>query len=665
MIISPVAALAAFAAAALSPIDEFKGWEKKIVEESVDIGAFEHSDFEASKPGIYLKCGEIGRYGINGGGGMRIRPPSNKYSFVMPLKARLEKGKRYIFSADIRRSGKAWGAPVMDAKFAKTGKYASGCGAWGTCSKKLSDGWTHQYVEVVAKHEPEDMQYYFMIYCGTPDPTNELNYIEVDNIRIDVAAPKWYLCNTWPMHNQLYADEGRIRFNSSFYGDFFQPGAKPVYACSLADAAGKVLGEAAVTPDKNGNFTLDFGKLKYTGAAKLTITLYDRALRHNRGSRSFDLTVQVPERNTRLFVKENGVVLKDGRPFMPLGFYTGLADAQKHDMKSVEYHLRRLSEAGFNTIMDYQTYSLKGKRRDDFYRLCLKYGIWVLADDFKVNAKDKGFNDALEKKYRPLAKKLSEYPAIIGFYTMDESAEDCVPNLSLLRRMLNEVAPRRMVNTCNIMRSAPFLPTADIQGGDSYPVKKDPSSSLRDPFRRLGELKACKPGPIWYAPQCYNWARMTKGAKNDAELYRRSGREPTMEEMLSVALCMVADSVNGFLFYSYFDLIECPVPEWKESRWQAMCEIAKKMLDLEPFIMSGETITEIPSADKKGTVRVSVLSDGKGAKRVIATGLDLEHDSTFILPADCAHLRSTMGRVECSGGVCRFRGGPFSCDILK
>ena len=189
MIISPVAALAAFAAAALSPIDEFKGWEKKIVEESVDIGAFEHSDFEASKPGIDLKCGEIGRYGINGGGGMRIRPPSNKYSFVMPLKARLEKGKRYIFSADIRRSGKAWGAPVMDAKFAKTGKYASGCGAWGTCSKKLSDGWTHQYVEVVAKHEPEDMQYYFMIYCGTPDPTNELNYIEVDNIRIDVAAP--------------------------------------------------------------------------------------------------------------------------------------------------------------------------------------------------------------------------------------------------------------------------------------------------------------------------------------------------------------------------------------------------------------------------------------------------------------------------------------------
>jgi hypothetical protein len=62
---------------------------------------------------------------------------------------------------------------------------------------------------------------------------------------------------------------------------------------------------------------------------------------------------------------------------------------------------------------------------------------------------------------------------------------------------------------------------------------------------------------------------------------------------------------------------------------------------------------------------VSVLSDGKGGKRVIVTGLDLAHDSTFKLPADCANLRPTMGRVECSGGVCRFRGGPFSCEILK
>ena len=663
--VSFVAGLAAFAAAAVSPLDEFKGWKKMIVEESVDIKAFEHGDFESSKAGMYLKYGEIGRYGVNGGGGLRIRPVSKAQSFVFPLKARLEKGKRYIFSADVRAHGKADGRAVMDAKFAKTGKYAGGCGAWGTCVEKLADGWTHQYVEVVAKHAPEDMQYYFMIYCRVSDPADKFECVDVDNVRIEVAAPKWYLCNTWPMHNLIYSDTGRIRFNSSFYGDFFASGAKPVYGCSLADAAGKVLGEAVALPDENGNFTFDFGALGHKGAAKLTVTLYDRAARLNRGSRTFDLTVSVPERGRRLFIEENGVVLKDGRPFMPLGFYTSLAHPTLHTMEDVEYHLRRLSQAGFNAIMDYQTYSLNGKRRDKFYELCLKYGIWVLADDFKVGVKGKEFQEKLDKVYRPLARKLAGYPAVIGFYTMDESSEDCVPNLALLRRMLNEEAPGRIVNTCNIMRAAPFLPTADVQGGDSYPVTKNPGCSLRDPYGRVSKLAACDPGPIWYAPQCYNWARMTKGAKDDPELYRRSGREPTMEEMLSVALCMAADGTNGFFFYSYFDLIECPIPEWKEKRWNAMCVIAEKMLDLEPFIMSGEKITTIPCKDGKGTVRASVLSDGKGSRRVIVTGLDLDHDSTFILPAGCADLRPTMGRVEVSGGVCRFRGGAFSCDILK
>lgn len=664
-ILSAVLAVSAAAAASASPLDEFKGWKKNIVEESVDIGAFEHGDFESGVTyGPYRKIGEIGRFGVNGGGGLRLRPAGKTFSFRFPLKARLEKGKRYVFSADVRPHGNIWGRTVMDAMFVKPRKYASGCGAWGTCYTKLSDGWTHQYVEVVAKHEPEKMDYHFMIYGGGAD-TNAVRYIDVDNVRIELAAPKWYLCNTWPTHDLIHGDTGRIRFNSSFYGDFFAPGAKPVYGCRLTDASGKTLAERAAVADGNGNFTLDFGALAHRGAARLTVTLYDRAAREERGARSFDVTVRVPDRGKGIYVRENGVVLKDGKPFMPLGFYTGLADAGKHDLASVEYHLRRLSEAGFDTIMDYQTYSLKGERRDAFYRLCTKYGIWVLADDFKVGVKSPTFKETLEKRYRPLAEKLTEYPAIIGFYTMDESSEDCVPNLTLLRRMLNEVAPDRIVNTCNIMRAAPFLPTADIQGGDSYPVNRSRTCSLRDPWGRVSKLAACDPAAIWYAPQCFNWARMTPGAKNDPELYRRSGREPTMEEMLSVALCMVADRTTGFLFYSHFDMIECPVPEYREARWKAMCEIAKKLRDLEPFIMSGGKIVQIPCADTKGTVRAVVLSDGKGANRIVVTGLDLEHDSTFALPAGCARLRPTTGRAAVSDGVCRFRGGAFSCDILK
>ena len=78
------------------------------------------------------------------------------------------------------------------------------------------------------------------------------------------------------------------------------------------------------TPDENGSFTLDFGKLDYTGKACLKAALCDRATRENRGSRTLDLKVLVPERDKRLFVKENGVVLKDGKPFAVLGSPGGL-----------------------------------------------------------------------------------------------------------------------------------------------------------------------------------------------------------------------------------------------------------------------------------------------------------------------------------------------------
>ena len=654
-IITLAAALTGFAG-------EFDGYGKMVLEEAVDIGAFENPTFDDVSKYGKSGIGEIGAgFGFNGNGGLRIHPNGKTFSYRFPLKARLEKGKRYIFSADVRGHGKAWGKAVMDAMFVNPRKYASGCGAWHTNVSPLSDGWMHQEVEVVAKHEPEKIEYSFMIHggVGAEDWSNGVHYVDVDNIQIRLAAPKWYLCNTWPVHNLVHADEGRVRFNSSFWGSFFGPEAKPAYACELVTADGKLLGRAVCVADRDGNFTADFGNQAYRGPAKLRVTLYDRAARLERGSREIDVTVAVPERSRRLFVKENGVVLKDGKPFMPLGFYTGLADAGKHDLKSVEYHLRRLHEAGFDTIMDYQTYSLKGKRRDAFYALCEKYGINVLADDFK----ETDF-PSFEKRmpaFRKLATELAKYPAIIGWYTMDESPESAVGPLSSLRRMLNEVAPGRMVNTCNINRAAPYLPTADIQGGDSYPVSRREGCSLMDPHERVSKVKACRPAAIWYAPQCFNWANR----KLPPEEYKKAGREPTMEEMLSVALCMVQDGTTGFLFYAYFDLIECPVPEYREARWAAMVEIAKVLRSLEPFVMSGEKIVDIHCSDKADETRVVALSDGEGNRRVIVCGLGRKHEATFTLPVGCGKLKSRLGHVTEQNGTYTFAGGPFSCDVLE
>ena len=208
---------------------------------------------------------------------------------------------------------------------------------------------------------------------------------------------------------------------------------------------------------------------------------------------------------------------------------------------------------------------------------------------------------------------LAEYPAVLGWYTMDEASEDKVPVLDRIRRELNAVTPGHIVLTCNIMSPPPYLPTADVQGGDEYPISERPDCSLEGTENYMRRAYACRPAAGWHAPQALNWANYRRGALDDKEVYLKSGREPEENEMLAVALCFAANGVTGFTFYSYFDIYRGPFPELYEKRWEKIKKVGAAMKDLEPFIVSGRKKLEIPAADAKGKSRVVAMTDGKGA----------------------------------------------------
>ena len=95
------------------------------------IAAFTNPDFEdSSKYGKVNDHVEIGRFGYNGNGGVRIYP-KKRYSYVVPLKdgVRFEKGKRYVFSADVCNFGDSTSQIAVEAYNKKTKKYAHGF--WG------------------------------------------------------------------------------------------------------------------------------------------------------------------------------------------------------------------------------------------------------------------------------------------------------------------------------------------------------------------------------------------------------------------------------------------------------------------------------------------------------------------------------------------------------
>ena len=100
-------------------------------------------------------------------------------------------------------------------------------------------------------------------------------------------------------------------------------------------------------------------------------------------------------------------------------------------------------------------------------------------------------------------------------------------------------------------------------------------------------------------------------------------------------------------------------------RWEHMKRIAKVLKDLEPFIMSGQGIEEIPVENAKDEARVVALSDGRGGRRVIVVGLGLDHSTSFTLPKGFGKPKSLRGRVAAKDGKCVFTGPNFACDVLE
>ena len=92
------------------------------------------------------------------------------------------------------------------------------------------------------------------------------------------------------------------------------------------------------------------------------------------------------------------------------------------------------------------------------------------------------------------------------------------------------------------------------------------------------------------------------------------------------------------------------MPELYEKRWDAMKSVGRTLRSLEPFIMSGRPIVEVPHKDVKGRTRLVQMTDDDGRKVVIAVGLKRDNECTFTLP---------------DGRERTFRGKDFSCEVFR
>ena len=639
------------------------------VSRAAELDAFENADFENSAAhGRLDKYTEAARgFGFNGNGGARMSG-FVRHSFEFPVKKtlKLKKGERYVFSLETRNNSKEVLEQIaLETTNPETKKYE---GYWGRKSIDIGGGWFREELAFVPKRDldagKEKLRF---ILFALLDPNRKIeagkpeNHIDFDNAKLKSDEPVWNFCNTWPTHNKIFSERGRVRAYSSFIGTFLPPDAKAEYRLELRRPDGALLAKADAE-ESEGVVTVEFGPLKYEGAATLTAILFNNGREAARRNREVTITPAYRPKKGEVFIDERGRTIIDGKPFMPLGFYSDLAKLSKYTKEEIEYHLKRIHEAGFNFLIDYQTYTLRRKEdRDFFYGLCDKYKIRVLADDFA------GYQQKPDRLHEiaPQALELAKYPAVLGWYIMDEASEDKIPVLEKIRRTLNDATPGHIVHACNLMSPPPYLPVSDVQGGDSYPISERRDCCLEGTDGYMRRAGACRPAASWHAPQAVNWANYRRGARDDKDVYLKSGREPEENEMLAVALSFVANGVKGFAFYSYFDIYRGPFPEWYEKRWEKVKRVGAAMKDLEPFIVSGKKMLEIDHVDKKGQSRVVALTDGKGGVRVLVYGLTRDNECSFKLPRQFGEMTPTCGNVKRNGELYVYSGKEFTCDILK
>ena len=607
-------------------------------------GFEDHSKFQKETNGVEI----AGGLGYNTSGGMRLYPARGKggklkYFFETTFKPRA--GKRYRFGFSYKLHGNVFAHCYWESYGG--GKYIQGC--WNVSEEDLSNGWKRKWVTVVPKSD-EATRHVFATIVQSSNAHSKIcesmdEYVEFDDVFIEEDSPEWYLTNVWPTHNRVYSDNARVRFYSGYSGEFIPRGGKAAFKVELLDDHGKTLSARTATDDE-GSFTVDFGKnIAYQGKGKLRVKVADTVSRKICGTNEIDvvITPTVKPGKGGTFVTEDGIALLDGKPFMPLGFFASFGHRRNIDL--FKKMMPEWKAAGANLLLEYWIFNWGEKLLPEVLKTLEENDIKLMLNVTAWHYR----KDLLYTEPRDIIKRFMKEPSLFGYYLTDEAPMTLIPYVYSMRKMINELDGDYPTWECNLFDPPAYLKISDCYGADFYPIDLG-SKGLAPMNESMKKWAVCRPSVAWLCPQCFNKANYRPNTRTSKELYDKSGVEPTEEGMLAVALLQASWGAKGFIYYMWDDLFRGPRPEIFEDRKQAMLRNIRKLKDLEPYIMSGRPIVELPCVDKKGRTRAVALEDSQGRKKVLVIGLGLDNECEIVLPNGKKHM---------------FKGKEFSCAIIS
>ncbi|MBC7326636.1 hypothetical protein H5T87_00785 [bacterium] len=305
----------------------------------------------------------------------------------------------------------------------------------------------------------------------------------------------------------------------------------------------------------------------------------------------------VRKMNEKVYIDEKGRLIVDGKPFFPLGLYLGPTD---------EEHLKRISEAGFNTILCYGYGA--GENPKAYMDRAEKYGLKVIYSikDFYEGTPyfpQRGKSGLeLAKEY---VEELRNHPALLAWYINDELPVAYIPQLTAMFNLVKKLDPNHP--QFQVLYEIPDLELyyncTDIIGVDPYPIPSQPITMVSD-WTRAAIKAMSNAKPVWVVPQIFDWS-----VYNPAN----TPREPTFEEKKNMFYQAIIQGAKGLIAYSYFDLLRTTGgkeadKELFERRWKEVSYIAGEIKKLIPILLEGEDIPQLQGSIADGKVLIRGLS---------------------------------------------------------
>ncbi len=424
----------------------------------------------------------------------------------------------------------------------------------------------------------------------------------------------------------------------------------------------------------NGIAKGNLGQLP-AGKQKITVTLLDMKNKEIHGSdESYVFVCNVPAQAGAVTIDGDGRMIRDGKPFMPVGIFLGFSRPNDRDI------FKRVHEAGFNTVQGIGTQLLYHGRKETMlaslqasvremakynlaYMYAIKYQIPSLVKRSGIENMDgiKGVDNVT----RYIVNGLKNEPNMLAWYISDENPITQIPEIRHLREVIAECDPHHpsMTLTYRVPDFSHYSKSADYLMVDVYPVgqsaETDEDKQSMKEARLVLEAGSKMPIPLVWVPQIFAWGAFPHSR-------HLAVRYPTEQEMRSMVLLGTHFDVKAYFFYAYHPIFyysEERDPGHSQEQWNRVKASAKILNELVPFLLSRDKapVTKVKMISGSTVMASAFSHDGKNAVVITSDGPGESTAEITTVPG----LKSRYGKtVETSPGNYRFTGKNIDSDVL-